>query len=60
MKDIENQLQQLQSRKKEIEKNLLKAKQSQRSFEESFKQIENNQKILAEMCFDVFAKTKTK
>ena len=53
LKDIEHQLQQLQSRKKEIEKNLLpKAKQSQRSFEESFKQIKNNQKILAEMCFD--------
>ena len=53
LKDIEHQLQQLQSRKKEIEKNLFKAKQSQRSFEESFKQIENNQKILAEMCFGV-------
>ena len=53
LKDIEHQIQQLQNRKKEIEKNLLKAKQSQRSFAESFKQIENNQKILAEMCFDV-------
>ena len=54
LKDIEHQLQQLQERKKEIEKNLLpKAKQSQRSFEESFKEIKNNQKILAEMCFDV-------
>ena len=50
LKDIEHQVQQLQSRKKEIEENLLpKAKQSQ----ESFKQIENNQKILQEMCFDV-------
>ena len=54
LKDIEHQLQQLQERKKEIEENLLpKAKQVQFSFEESFKQIENNQKILAEMCFDV-------
>ena len=54
LKDIEHQIQQLQSRKKEIEKNLLpKAKQSLRFFEESFKQIENNQKILAEMCCDV-------
>ena len=54
LKDIEHQLQQLQSRKKEIKENLLpKAKQFQFSFEESFKQIENNQKILAEMCFDV-------
>ena len=54
LKDIEHQLQQLQSRKKEIEENLLpKAKQSQSLFEESFKQIENNQKILAEMCCDV-------
>ena len=54
LKDIEHQLQQLQERKKEIEGNLLpKAKQSKLSFEESFKQIENNQKILAEMCCDV-------
>ena len=53
LKDIEHQLQQLQSRKKEIEENLLKAKQFQFSFEESVKEIENNQKILAEMCFDV-------
>ena len=52
--DIEHQFQKLQSRKKEIEENLLpKAKQSQRSFEESFEKIENNQKILAEMCCDV-------
>ena len=51
LKDIEHQLQQLQTRKKEIEENLLpKAKQSQFSFEESFKQIENNQKILKGMC----------
>ena len=54
LKDIEHQLQQLQSRKKEIEENLLpKAKQSQRSFEESFEQIKKNQKILKEMCSDV-------
>ena len=54
LKDIEHQLQQLQSRKKEIEENFLpKAKQSQRSFEESFKQIKNNQKLLQVMCFDV-------
>ena len=54
LKDIEHQLQELQSRKKEIEENLLpKAKQSQFSFEETFKQIENNQKILTEMCSDV-------
>ena len=54
LKDIENQIQQLQSRKKEIEENLLpQAKQSQFSFEETFKEIENNQKILQEMCSDV-------
>ena len=53
LKDIEHQIQQLQSRKKEIEENLLKAKQFQFSFEENFEEIENNQKILAEMCFDV-------
>ena len=54
LKDIAHQVQQLQERKKEIEENLLpKAKQSQKSFEESFKQIENNQKILQEMCSDV-------
>ena len=54
LKDIEHQFQKLQERKKEIEKNLLpKVKQSQRSFEENFKQIKNNQKILAEMCCDV-------
>ena len=54
LKNIEHHLRQLQSRKKEIEENLLpKAKQSQSSFEENFKQIENNQKILAEMCCDV-------
>ena len=42
LKDIKHQLQQLQSRKKEIEENLLpKAKQSQFSFEKNFKQIEN-------------------
>ena len=54
LKDIENQIQQLQSRKKEIEENLLpKAKQSQFFIEETFKEIENNQKILQEMCSDV-------
>ena len=54
LKDIKNQLQRLQSRKKEIEENLLpKAKQSQFSFKKSFKQIEKNQKILNEMCCDV-------
>ena len=54
LKDIEHQIQQLQSRKKEIEENLLpKAKQSQFSIEETFRKIESNQKILAEMCYDV-------
>ena len=54
LKDIEHQLQQLQSRKKEIEENLLpKAKQSKLSFEETFKKIEGNQKILQDMCCDV-------
>ena len=54
LKDIENQIQQLQSRKNEIEENLLpKAKQSQFSLEETFKEIENNQKTLKEMCSDV-------
>ena len=54
LKDIEHQIQQLQSRKKEIEEDLLpKAKQSKSSFEESFKKVENNQKILVEMCSDV-------
>ena len=54
LKDIENELQQLQSRKKEIEENLLpQAKESQRCFEENFKEMENNQKILEEMCSDV-------
>ena len=54
LKSIENQLQQLESRKKEIEENLLpKAKQSQTSLEESCKKMENNQRILKEMCSDV-------
>ena len=54
LKDIENQIQKLQSRKNEIEENLLpKAKQSQFSFEETFKEIENNHKALKEMCSDV-------
>ena len=63
LENIEYQLQQLHSRKKEIEENLLpKAKQSQFSFEESFKKIENNQKILKEMCSDVstFCKNENK
>ena len=52
LRDIEHQIQQLQSRKKEIEENLLpKIKQSQ--FGESFKKIEKNQKILKQMCSDV-------
>ena len=54
LEGIKNQIQQLRSRKKEIEENLLlKAKESQLSFEETFKEIENNQKALEEMCFDV-------
>ena len=54
LKDIKNQIEQLQSRKNEIEENLLpQAKQSQFSFEETFKEIENNQKTLKEMCSDV-------
>ena len=53
LEKIKNQIQELQERKKEIEENLLpKAKQSQFSFE-TFKEIENNQKILKEMCSDV-------
>ena len=56
LKDIYYQIQKLQSRKKEIEENLLpKAKQSQFSVEESFKQMEHNQKVLKEMCFDASA-----
>ena len=54
LKDIENQLQLLRERKKEIEKNLLpKAKKSQRCFLNSFIEIEKNQKALVEMCSDV-------
>ena len=54
LKDIEHQLQQLQSRKKEIEENLLpQVKESQRCFEETFKEIEKNQTTLKEMCNDV-------
>ena len=54
LKEIENQIQKLQSRKKEIRTNLLpKAKRSQLSFEETFKEIKNNQKILEEMCSNV-------
>ena len=54
LKDIENQVEQLLSRKKEIEENLLrKVKQSQRCFEETFKEIEKNQTTLEEMCNDV-------
>ena len=51
---IKNQIQELQEREKEIEENLLpKAKDSQLLFEETFKEIENNQKILKEMCSDI-------
>ena len=54
LKDIENQLLQLQQRKKEIEESLLpKAKQSQFSFGETFRKIEKNQKTLTEMSNDV-------
>ena len=54
LKDIEHQLEQLQSRKKEIEENLLpQVKESQRYFEETFKEIEKNQTTLKEMCNDV-------
>ena len=54
LKDIEHQLEQLQSRKKEIEKNLLpKVQETQRYFEETFKEIEKNQTTLKEMCNDV-------
>ena len=52
--DIENQLRRLQSRKIEIEENLLpKAKQSQRTFGEIAKEIEKNQKTLQDMFSDV-------
>ena len=51
---IKNQIQELQERKKEIEENLLPtAKESRFLFEETFKEIEDNQKILKEMCSDV-------
>ena len=50
LKDIENKLEQLQSRKKEIGENLLP---QVRCFEETFKEIENNHKTLKEMCSDV-------
>ena len=50
LENIEHQ--RLQSRKKEIELNLTKAKESQRYLAETFK-IEKNQKILKEMCFNV-------
>ena len=54
LKEINNQIQQLQLRKKEIEENLLpKAKQSQCSLEENFKKMENKHKVLKEMCSDV-------
>ena len=54
LKDIENEVQRLQSRKKEIEEILLpKLKQSQKSFEETFKEMEKNQQTLEEMCSDV-------
>ena len=54
LKEIEILIEQLQSRKKEIKENLFsKAKQSQLLFDENFKEIENNQKTLKEMCNDV-------
>ena len=54
LKDIENQVEQLQSRKKEIEENLLpKVKESQRCFEETIKELGGNQTTLKEMCNDV-------
>ena len=54
LKDIDNELERLQSRKKEIEENILpKVKESQRCFEETFKEIEKNQTTLKEMCNDV-------
>ena len=62
LKDIENQLQLLQERKKEIEENLLpKAKQSQFSLKENFIEIEKKQKTLGEMRSDVsiFCKNET-
>ena len=50
--DIEHQIQQLQSRKKEIEENLLpQAKRAQKKFEK----IDESLKLLHEMCCDVFA-----
>ena len=53
LKEIENQIEKLQERKKQIEENLLpKAKQSQNSIE-IFNEIEKNQKVLCEMCYDV-------
>ena len=58
-KEIKNQIQELQIRQTEIEENILpKAKESQFSFEGNFKDIENNQKILEEMCYLLFAKMK--
>ena len=49
LKDIENEVQRLQSRKKEIEAILPKLKQSRISLVK----IETSQQTLAEMCFDV-------
>ena len=61
LKEIEILIEQLQSRKKEIEESLFsKAKQSQLLFDENFKEIENNQKTLKEMCNDVATFVKTK
>ena len=53
LKEIEITIQQLNERKREIEENLLKAKQSKNYFEETFQDIEYNQKILKEMCSNV-------
>ena len=53
LEDIENKIQQLQARKKEIEENLIpKVTESQFLFD-GFKEIENSQKTLKKMCYDV-------
>ena len=54
LEEINNRIQKLQERKEEIEENLLpKAKGAKLLFEETFKEIEKNQKTLKEMCSDV-------
>ena len=58
MKDIENELEQ-QSRKKEKEENFLpKLKESQRCFEETFKEIEKKHWKKCAMMFPYFVKRK--